>query len=120
MRIRKRAENRWIAGLFIILYLSYYSSVSLFTHTHIINGVTIVHSHFHGKAHHSNDTGGHTWSQLELIALAEGISYTDAVSCQYDLTPQTFSLPHPTFLYHEQHAQTVAPGHAQRGPPSLV
>lgn len=29
----------------LILFLGYYGSITLFTHTHIINGVTIIHSH---------------------------------------------------------------------------
>lgn len=29
----------------LILFLGYYVSISSFTHTHIVNGVTIVHSH---------------------------------------------------------------------------
>lgn len=29
----------------LILFLGYYGSITLFTHTHILNGVTIVHSH---------------------------------------------------------------------------
>jgi len=29
----------------LILFLGYYASISSFTHTHIVNGVAIVHSH---------------------------------------------------------------------------
>ena len=29
----------------LLLFLGYYGSITLFTHTHIVNGVTIVHSH---------------------------------------------------------------------------
>ncbi|MBU1012261.1 MAG: hypothetical protein KKG99_04595 [Bacteroidetes bacterium] len=30
---------------FFVLFIGYYASITLFTHTHIQNGVTIVHSH---------------------------------------------------------------------------
>jgi len=29
----------------LILFIGYYGSITLYTHTHILNGVTIVHSH---------------------------------------------------------------------------
>jgi|WetSurMetagenome_2_1015567.scaffolds.fasta_scaffold201640_2 hypothetical protein len=40
--------------LLLILFLGYYSSITFFTHSHIINGVTIVHSH-----PFNSDRGGH-------------------------------------------------------------
>ncbi|OUN69018.1 hypothetical protein B5G10_12025 [Barnesiella sp. An55] len=46
-----------------ILFISYIGCISLFTHTHVVNGVTIVHSHpYKSDAHHS-----HTATEFQLI-----------------------------------------------------
>lgn len=42
----KKRKHKVIAALLIFLFLAYYVVVSLFIHTHIINGVRIVHMHF--------------------------------------------------------------------------
>lgn len=56
------------ASLMLLLFVGYYANVTLFCHTHIVNGVTLVHSHFHSENHHSTDDGGHTWFEVTLIA----------------------------------------------------
>lgn len=55
---------RPIARYFLpILFISYIGCISLFTHTHVVNGVTIVHSHpYKSDAHHS-----HTTTEFQLI-----------------------------------------------------
>lgn len=46
-----------------ILFVSYIGCISLFTHTHVVNGVTIVHSHpYKPGAEH-----GHTTAEFQLI-----------------------------------------------------
>lgn len=50
-----------------IIFIIYASSITFFTHTHVINGVTIVHSH----PYQSNDDGAlshnHTGAEIQLI-----------------------------------------------------
>ena len=41
----KRRQNKITGYLFLLLFLGYYASITLFSHTHIVDGVTIVHSH---------------------------------------------------------------------------
>ncbi len=49
--MHKKLQNlkHWVKKIsrffLLILFLGYYGSITLFTHTHIINGITIVHSH---------------------------------------------------------------------------
>jgi hypothetical protein len=50
----------------MVIFALYYANICFFYHSHIINGVTIVHSHFHGEAH--TQTGTHNSSELTLIA----------------------------------------------------
>lgn len=52
----------------LLLFVVYYVDIHFFTHTHIINGVTIVHSHIHDRHHHDTDAGGHTISEITLIS----------------------------------------------------
>jgi len=64
----------WIANSFrvllLILFLGYYGSITLFTHCHIINGVTIIHSHPY-RSDKGNDSSGlqHTGKELMVIRL---------------------------------------------------
>ena len=37
--------NKKIRFFLLLLFLGYYGSITLFTHCHILNGVTIIHSH---------------------------------------------------------------------------
>ncbi len=52
----------------LLLFVAYYGDAALFYHTHIINGVTIVHSHMHNSHHHDSSDGSHSDSQITLIS----------------------------------------------------
>lgn len=57
------------------MFIAYIGSITFFTHSHIVNGVTIVHSHpFKGDADHE-----HTTAEFELIQLLSSIYITGAV-----------------------------------------
>ncbi|MCF6358628.1 MAG: hypothetical protein L3J54_12565, partial [Draconibacterium sp.] len=59
-----------IKFFFAILFVAYYFSITLFYHSHVINGKKIVHSHFYINTH---DTAGnpinHSHSQDEVYSL---------------------------------------------------
>jgi hypothetical protein len=50
----------------LVIFTTYYVDITFFQHSHIMNGVTIVHSHFHGKAH--TQSGAHSVNELTLIS----------------------------------------------------
>ena len=57
--------------LLLSLFIIYYASITLFTHSHVIDGVTIVHSHYFktdNSAKSSFPTHKHTTNQLTLIS----------------------------------------------------
>lgn len=59
----KRLLLHCMKGLLPLLFIGYIGSISLFTHTHVVNGVTIVHSHpFKSGTSHQ-----HNAAQLQLI-----------------------------------------------------
>lgn len=80
-------------GLLLVLFISYYSNITFFSHAHIVNGVTIVHSHFcenFGRTQPSQHE--HTTADIQLIA---AISQLNAVapplqSSIENLLPQSF------------------------------
>jgi len=54
------------ARVLILIFALYYADICFFYHSHVINGATIVHSHFHNKAH--TQTGAHSESEITLIS----------------------------------------------------
>jgi hypothetical protein len=54
-----------LKGLLPLLFISYLAGITFFTHSHVVNGVTIVHSHpFDKSTEHS-----HTTTEFQLIHL---------------------------------------------------
>lgn len=71
-RIRK------ISSLFfVVLFAGYYVNTTCFSHTHIINGATITHSHFHKNSHCDTQNGNHTKQNITLIAQISNFDYID-------------------------------------------
>lgn len=57
-----------------VLFISYLTGITFFTHSHVVNGVTIVHSHpFKKGAEHS-----HTTVEFQLIHYLKHFQTTDA------------------------------------------
>ncbi len=72
-------KGKHIAGsILLLIFMAYYVNITFFTHSHIINGVTIVHSHFHDKTH--TQTGGHNGSELTLISKLSTFQSLSALS----------------------------------------
>lgn len=59
-------SRQLIASLLFVVFTFYYVDICFFSHSHIINGTTVVHSHLHNKAH--AETGTHSDSELKLIS----------------------------------------------------
>lgn len=50
-----------------VIFISYACSITFFTHTHIINGVTIVHSHPYLTDEDGNPSHEHSSAEIQLI-----------------------------------------------------
>ena len=50
------------AVILLLLFSCYYSGISMFSHVHIVNGSSVVHSHLGGNAEHE-----HSESQYAII-----------------------------------------------------
>ncbi len=69
--------------LLLFLFIGYYGSITLFFHSHIINGVTIVHSHPFNSDNGKDSTNlPHSEKQLLLIQLLS-VFFTTAVSITF-------------------------------------
>jgi len=72
-----------LSVLLLILFLGYYSSITFFTHSHIINGVTIVHSHpFNTDKGGDSSSSPHSGKELQIIQLLSDF-FTIAVSLSF-------------------------------------
>lgn len=98
---------------FLALFLGYFADITFFTHSHLIDGITIVHSHFSCPIQASKDSHSsqhnHSANALTLIAHAQvwqsliqtspevptavctrHITYYTEIT----LTPEQISIPH--------------------------
>lgn len=68
-KVRNSYTKSSIKFLLLSLFLWYYGCITLFNHTHIINGVTIVHSHPTSPFGDTKGNGhSHTSTQIVLIS----------------------------------------------------
>ena len=90
--------------LLLLLFLGYYSSITQFSHCHIVNGITIVHSHPYKSGNGSGSNGPeHTDKELKIIQLLSDFS-TTAVAI-------TFVALAYRFLLREIHVSWTADGY---------
>ena len=96
----------------LLLFSCYYCSISMFQHTHIANGSSIVHSHMGGSSEHD-----HTQEQVAVIDILS--------TFQSESAPTPFSIDSPcilleasrTFYLQMPHLTGACDVHALRGPP---
>ena len=104
---------RTYIGLFLtVVFCSYYAGISLFSHTHISNGSSVVHSHLGGGAQHD-----HSDSQYAVIDILSNFQSECAVDFFCGATP--FFLLYESFTAYEAPSflNEVCPVHTLRGPP---
>ncbi|WP_298647824.1 hypothetical protein [uncultured Proteiniphilum sp.] len=114
-----RRSKRLIAYILFVVFTFYYVDICFFSHSHIINGTTVVHSHFHNKAH--AQTGTHTDSELTLISSLSAFQTLPADVCAVSLgilllLLQVFILP----FFEERIISNPAACISLRAPPALL
>lgn len=78
-----RRSKRLIAYILFVVFTFYYVDICFFSHSHIINGTTVVHSHLHNKAH--AQAGTHTDSEFKLISSLSAFHTLAADACAVSL-----------------------------------
>ena len=114
-------NTKKIAPLFFVaLFMSYYAGTTFFSHSHIISGVAVSHSHIHAETHHDTNSGNHTEQCITLIAQISNIDYID-FSCNFNSKTLQLQLPAAKFA---ETAHWITSIHLEntllRAPPILV
>lgn len=63
-------NERFVKGLKValpVIFILYFISITFFTHSHVVNGVTIVHSHPYVSNDDGSPTHEHTGAEIQLI-----------------------------------------------------
>lgn len=113
MNAAKMNLPKWF---FIILFTSYVSGISLFTHTHVINNTTYVHSHPFKKGEKKQHT--HTENQLFILDYFYKTSLTSDIIPKIDLSDPTLPKRIYTDQYQAEHLIKLSNDIPARGPPT--
>lgn len=107
-----REFRKYSAVILLILFSCYYSGISLFSHTHIVHGSSVVHSHLGGGAEHD-----HSDSQYAVIDILSNFQSEVAVNFQYTGTPFYISSESYVGYYAQACTEGQHPAYSLRGPP---
>ena len=75
--MHKTKKHISIRIFFLALFLSYFADITFFTHSHIVNGATIIHSHYTFGEHPSKSgkQQGHTHNANALTLISQATSW---------------------------------------------
>lgn len=115
----KRATTHYIQWFFIVLFTTYVSGISLFTHTHVINNTTYVHSHpFKGKEKKQHT---HTENQLFILDHYYKTTITSDIIPEINLSDPSLPKAAPYIDYYEtSHIIEPLTNLLLRGPPAII
>ncbi|NDV70275.1 hypothetical protein [Dysgonomonas sp. 25] len=68
MKLRGKQINRLIKIILPVIFINYFACISFFTHTHIVNGITIVHSHPYAPDNDGYPHHEHSGAEIQLIS----------------------------------------------------
>ena len=102
----------YMALWLMVIFCSYYAGISMFSHTHIANGSSVVHSHLGGTGNHD-----HSESQYAVIDILSQFQSESTAVCTgvpspfFQLSESYIVYDAPVYLNVEQAVHTL------RGPP---
>ena len=104
----KQGISKLYRLLLLVLFLGYYSGITLFPHTHIVNGITIVHSHpFNSGSGNNSSNLPHSGKELQLIHLLSEFFSTAAAIAFIALIVR--------FLFVDDSVYSTTDGYAESG-----
>lgn len=111
----KKVTGRKILELFLfLLFAAYLGEISLFTHTHVVNGVTIVHSHPFKDAEH------HSTTELITISVLTAFEATGSTVSYIIEAPDIHGhMPAACTGDQDVPARDISRGTALRAPPAM-
>jgi len=113
--------HKIIKVMVLLLFLGHYGNITLFYHTHTVDGITYTHSHFYGFGKSANPTQlPHTNNQLQLIQELNQITWHSDISITAVESPY-YQLLSEFLCPDLQHNSLFAPiFNSLRAPPSIV
>lgn len=115
--MRKKVTHIAIKWFLLVLFTSYTGAISLFTHTHIINGVTYIHSHPFKIGEPSQHT--HSVKQLIFLDTLFNTKITSDIIPEFDLTNKLNSFRKVCILYRDDiYTPKTDFNHHLRAPPA--
>jgi len=114
-----KRRNRHFAKKWLLfaLFVGYMGSITFFTHTHIINHISYVHSHPYKKSEKKQHK--HTENQLFLLEHLYHTQITPDVIPGFDLSGKSKVLHDiPTILYEGLHPIKIQINTCLRAPPA--
>ena len=100
------------AFVLLVVFCCYYSGISMFSHVHIVNGSTVVHSHLGGTTEHD-----HSASQYAVIDILSHFESEGAVSFCNVESPFFLLSEFCIGYYEPSHLNEAHAVHTLRGPP---
>lgn len=70
---------KYVKWILPVVFILYYSSIALFTHVHVENGITIVHSHPFKKAVDGSTHQHASLSEIQLYHILSSVNVADGV-----------------------------------------
>lgn len=109
-----RLGNKTVVGLkvlLILLFMAYYGSTTLFSHTHFVEGKAVAHSHpYLPASHHTHSAASCQLIQLISNQLFTALAIAVALWCGvFTLPIQVLSSEHIAFVYRYHFASLRAP-----------
>ena len=107
-----RQMRKYSALILLVLFGCYYSGISMFSHVHIVNGSSLIHSHLGGGSEHN-----HSDSQYAVIDILSHFQSEGAVDFCLVGTPFFLLSEISTRYIAPSHLSGVCAVHSLRGPP---
>jgi len=60
--------KKFTSLFFVVIFINFYASTTLFSHSHMISDTAIAHSHLHAESHHDTKSGEHSIQGITFIA----------------------------------------------------
>lgn len=80
MKLFRQGIRQNIMKVILLMIFSLYTcSTTFFTHSHIVEGLTIIHSHFYDKSDDGKPTHAHTAVELQLIQILSTYSSFETI-----------------------------------------
>ena len=105
-------RRTYSAVFLLLLFCCYYSGISMFSHVHIINGASVVHSHLGGNAEHE-----HSESQYAIIDILSHFQTEAALDHYVVGSPFTYSSESFFEYQGPSYVNEAYSVYALRGPP---